>query len=259
MAAILAGLKWRSGVRAPALVKALGQQPVHLLPLSQEGINGGDDLHARTTSATAALYTQLASRLTDASIETMLIQTPLFFLTLWMAACHLMMSAATRHADPATSLVVALAGNGTEVGIRLAGEPSRWLTAQAEAPEGPRIHPSVDALAASLTGDSGVIDAAGFGAQALAFAPEPADAFAAWLPAHWRDEQARVYAGTHPAFTRMHCALDAARVAAQQIAPLAAIAMIGADGRTGLLGRGLYTAPVELFMRAVAEREPRPC
>jgi hypothetical protein len=36
-----------------------------------------------------------------------------------------------------------------------------------------------------------------------------------------------------------------------RIAPLAAIAMIGADGRAGLLGRGLYAAPVELFDAAL--------
>ncbi len=76
-----------------------------------------------------------------------------------------------------STLVVALAGNGEQVGIRLAGAPERWITAQAGAPEGPRIDPQQQAVAAPLTGDSGVIDAAGFGAQALLFAPESAHAF----------------------------------------------------------------------------------
>jgi len=31
--------------------------------------------------------------------------------------------------------------------------------------------------------------------------------------------------------------------------------MIGADGRTGLLGRGLYTAPPELFARALSMQQ----
>jgi hypothetical protein len=47
--------------------------------------------------------------------------------------------------------------------------------------------------------------------------------------------------------------LDAARVVREGIAPLAAIAMIGADGRAGLLGRGLFTAPLELFARALSD------
>ena len=37
---------------------------------------------------------------------------------------------------PAAVLVVALAGNGREVGVRLAGDPSRWVTLPAAAPRG---------------------------------------------------------------------------------------------------------------------------
>ncbi|WP_454827448.1 DUF1116 domain-containing protein [Paraburkholderia xenovorans] len=243
---IIERLKWRDEVLAPALSGALAQGPIDLFPLAQTGIDGGDDLHARTTSATAALRTLLAPRVDHVDIDGMLAQTPLFFLTLWMAACKLMLSAAST-----STLVVALAGNGERVGIRLAGSPSRWFTAEAGAPRGPRLDPQQHAIAARLTGDSGVIDAAGFGAQALAFAAEPAQAFEAYLPAGWREKQPRIHTESHPSFQRLPGVLDAARVVEEGIAPLAAIAMIGADGRTGLLGRGLYTAPCELFERAV--------
>ncbi|NPT37290.1 DUF1116 domain-containing protein [Paraburkholderia xenovorans] len=247
---IIERLKWRDEVLAPALSGALAQGPIDLFPLAQTGIDGGDDLHARTTSATAALRTLLAPRVDHVDIDGMLAQTPLFFLTLWMAACKLMLSAASASAS-ASTLVVALAGNGERVGIRLAGSPSRWFTAEAGAPRGPRLDPQQHAIAARLTGDSGVIDAAGFGAQALAFAAEPAQAFEAYLPAGWREKQPRIHTEPHPSFQRLPGVLDAARVVEEGIAPLAAIAMIGADGRTGLLGRGLYTAPCELFERAV--------
>ncbi|WP_454873471.1 DUF1116 domain-containing protein [Paraburkholderia xenovorans] len=247
---IIERLKWRDEVLAPALSGALAQGPIDLFPLAQTGIDGGDDLHARTTSATAALRTLLAPRVDHVDIDGMLAQTPLFFLTLWMAACKLMLSAASASAS-ASTLVVALAGNGKRVGIRLAGSPSRWFTAEAGAPRGPRLDPQQHAIAARLTGDSGVIDAAGFGAQALAFAAEPAQAFEAYLPAGWREKQPRIHTESHPSFQRLPGVLDAARVVEEGIAPLAAIAMIGADGHTGLLGRGLYTAPCELFERAV--------
>ncbi|HEY2024897.1 DUF1116 domain-containing protein [Paraburkholderia sp.] len=247
-------MKWRDEVLAPALDAALARGPLDLLTLAQTGLDGGDDLHARTTAATAALRGLLASRIAPASvveIDAMLAQTPLFFLTLWMAACALMLSAAPRASDASSTLVVALAGNGERVGIRLSGAPSRWITADARAPQGPRIDPRQQTDAAPLTGDSGVIDAAGFGAQALAFAPEPAQAFDAFLPAGWRERQARIHTEPHPAFMRLPGVLDAARVAREGIAPLAAIAMIGGDGRAGLLGRGLYAAPPELFARAL--------
>jgi hypothetical protein len=248
--AILHRMKWRDSILAPALDTALRGEPVDLLPLARRGLDNGDDLHARTTGASAALYEVLSARLTDASINTMLQQTPLFFLTLWMAACRLMTLAAARNADPASTLVVSLAGNGVDVGIQLAGRPSHWHIAVADAPAGAPLNPALEVAAARLTGDSGVIDAVGFGAQALTLAPEPASAFAAWLPPEWQREQAQLYAGTHPYFTDLHCGLDAARVALYRIAPLAAIAMIGADGRAGLLGRGLFAAPASLFAKA---------
>ncbi len=249
--AVLARLGWRDDVLAPALAATLARCPVDLIPLARHGVDGGDDLHARTASATAALIRHLAPRVHDEEVMAVLARTPLFFLTLWMAACHTMTAAAAHGAAPEATLVVALAGNGSEVGVRLAGRASRWFTTRADAPDGPRLDAACTVAAAPMTGDSGVIDAAGFGAQALALAPEPAAAFSAWLPPRWQESQARLYAGRHPAFADLHCGLDAARVAAGQAAPLAAIAMIGADGRTGLLGRGLFTAPAALFASAL--------
>lgn len=260
---VLARLAWRDTVLASHLAAALARiGPIDLFPLAAAGLADGDDLHARTTSATAALRAQLLPFVDEPSVAAMLADTPLFFLTLWMAACHLMMSAAANHADDddndsaASTLVVALAGNGREVGVRLAGTPSVWTTHAAAAPAGPRLDSVAAHLpVAPLTGDSGVIDAAGFGAHAFALAPEPASAFAAWLPAGWRDAQPALLAGQHPAFDgRLHCALDAAAVVRRGIEPLAAIAMIGADGHTGLIGRGVYAAPVALFEAALQAR-----
>ena len=248
---ILERMKWRDDVLAPALDQALAHGAIDLLALAKTGLDSGDDLHARTTGATAALRGLLTPRMNHAEIDSMLAQTPLFFLTPWMAACALMLAAAAHADGQASTLVVALAGNGERVGIRLAGAPSRWITVDARAPEGPRIDPQQRAAAAPLTGDSGVIDAAGFGAQALAFAPEPALAFAAYLPAGVPGRQACIHTGAHPAFSGLPGVLDAARVVHEDIAALAAIAMIAADGRTGLLGRGLYAAPPELFAQAL--------
>ncbi|TDV33911.1 uncharacterized protein DUF1116 [Paraburkholderia caballeronis] len=249
--AVLERLRWRDNVFVPLLSDVLANGPIELFPLAAAGLAGGDDLHARTTAATAAL----ADRLALPAAHSILSQSPLFFLTLWMAACHLMMDAAANDgSDPDATLVVALAGNGREVGVRLAGDPSRWVTLPAAAPRGPRIKPGSTESASPLVGDSGVIDAAGFGAQALRFAPEPADALAPWLPAGWQSAQPALLADDWPAFAGLRCALDAAAVAAHGTAPLAAIAMIDAAGRAGLLGRGLYTAPVALFLAALNRR-----
>jgi len=268
--AILPRLAWRDGPLARRLSAVLAAGPLPLLPLAAAGLAGGDDLHARTVVANAALCKRLIPALdtlpdvaADATGEAdayavaqMLRQTPLFFLTLWMAACHLMLErAADGGRDAASTLVVALAGNGQQAGIRLAGQPHRWHTAAAAAPVGPPLNASAAAATASpVIGDSGVIDVLGCGGQALTGAPEIATVLAPWLPADWRERSGILLAGRHPGLAPQGLAvgLDAARVAAG-CEPLTAIAMIDAAGERGLLGRGLYVPPATLFVQAARD------
>ncbi|WP_233167720.1 oxamate carbamoyltransferase subunit AllG family protein [Xylophilus sp. ASV27] len=239
--AILARLAWRDGPLAACLQRALAQGAVDLAPLAAAGLAGGDELHARTTAATAALQTRLP--LDDEAVAAMLAGTPLFFLTLWMAACHLVGEAAADDGrDPAATLVVALAGNGQDCGIRLAGKPAQWHTAPAQPPAGPRLDAAAARPASPMVGDSGVIDALGHGAQALAGAPEVAAALQDWLPPDWRERP-----GLHLRRSGTACALDAAAVARSGVAPMAAIAMVDAAGEAGLLGRGVFVPPMEVF------------
>ncbi|MEI2417076.1 DUF1116 domain-containing protein [Orrella sp. JC864] len=253
--AILPRLRWRDQELAPRLHEIVSAAPVDLIALARQGLAGGDDLHASTAAAQAALAALLARALrpaaqpADARIGQMLEGSPLFFLTLWMAACHLMLDAAARQAHgSACALVVALAGNGRDLGVRLAGQPRRWFVSPAPPPAGPRLDPAGMAPAAALVGDSGVIDAAGFGAQALALAPAVQQALAPWLPPDWRERPQRLLQGPHPLFADLGLRVGAD--AAAGLAPLAAIAMVAADGAGGLLGRGIAMLDDEVFRRA---------
>jgi hypothetical protein len=264
--AILPRLAWRDGVLAEQLARVLRDAPVPLLPLAAAGLAGGDDLHASTAAANRALCEVLRPRLlpddgaarhADA-VAAMLGQTPLFFLTLWMAACHLMLDAAANDgSDADASLVVALAGNGEQAGIRLAGRPAQWHTAWATAPQGPRLDPAVaTAVASPVIGDSGVIDALGCGGQALSHAPAIAQVLEPWLPPQWEQRAASLLAGHHLGLGAhgMPVALDCAAVAPGR-EPLTAIAMLDAAGERGLLGRGVYIPPAGLFASALAARD----
>lgn len=262
--AILARMAWRDGALAEVLGACLRVGPIPLWPLAEAGLRGGDDLHARTAAAQLALSACLQARLDagawagdDAErhgVSAMLAASPLFFLTLWMAACHLLLAAAAGSSAPGSTLVVGLAGNGEQVGIRLAGRPGAWFVAPAGAPSGPRLDTAASVDAAPFLGDSGVIDAMGFGGQALACAPETASALAPWLPDDWRQRPARLLTAhiQRLASLGLHAALDAAAVASSGRAPLVTVAMLDAAGVRGLLGRGLYMPPVELFTRAAA-------
>ncbi|MDB5956090.1 DUF1116 domain-containing protein [Ramlibacter sp.] len=237
----------RDELIAPAWRCLLAQHgPVPLLPLAARALQEGDDLHSRTTAATAALAAgvrQHAGALADA-----LDATPLFFLTLWMAASALILRAAEGGDLP--TLVTRAGGNGERFGIALAGAPREWICADAQPPSGTLLRPAPAGVAGAI-GDSAVIDMLGCGGLALDSAPEPLQAFAGHLPADHARLAGRLLAAWHPVLERP-VAVDARRVCAEAAAPLVALAMLGADGATGFVGRGLYRPPLELFARAVA-------
>lgn len=245
--AVVQRMSWRDGELAEALQAALAQGPVALLPLAVAGLEQGDDLHSVTSAANRALRDILEPRLDcTGTVHEMLQETPLFFLTLWMAACHLMLDTLT-DVPGAESLLVALAGNGVEAGIRLAGDASHWHTAEAHTPQGPRMTPGSE-RASPMLGDSGVIDAAGFGAQAWRHAQGVAEEMAGWLPGRPAGRPAWQI-GQHPLFERfgLGCAIAADRITHSSELPRVAIAMLDARGETGLLGRGVCQTPAQLY------------
>lgn len=246
--AILQRMAWRDEHLAPVLRCVLQHSPIELMPLAVTGLRNGDDLHSRTTFATAALVRQLSPCVEVAEVRTMLEATPLFFLTLWMAACYLMLDA-TPSDDPAqaTRLVLALAGNGIDAGVRLADAPQVWITTPAHVPQGPRMVPG-NAPASPMLGDSGVIDAAGFGAQAWFYTADVAHDMRGWLPAAI-DARPVWLTGNHPGFEAfaLGSALDATLISDAHTAPRVAIAMLDANGESGLLGRGVCFTDPALF------------
>jgi len=254
--AILQRMAWRDEHLAPVLRGVLQHGPIALFPLAIAGLGNGDDLHSRTTSATAALLDVLTPLLEVADVHAMLATTPLFFLTLWMAACYLMLDA-TPGDDPAhaTRLVLALAGNGIDAGVRLASAPQVWITTPAHVPQGPRIGPA-DVSACPMLGDSGVIDAAGFGAQAWFYTCDVAKDMRGWLPPE-PDHRPVWQVGSHPDFQTfgLGSAVDAALVSDRHPTPRVAIAMLHASGERGLLGRGVCLTDPALF-GAVAQGTP---
>jgi hypothetical protein len=250
--AILDRLKLRDGEYTQTLAAAL-TAPIELLPIAARAVTEGDDLHNRTTAATAALAEVLASRLVETTrsrdeLLKGLAATPLFFLTFWMAAAKLMLSAA-EHKAPST-LVTRMAGNGEVFGLSLAGRPDVWITMPATSPTGPRLPGANAANAASAAlgaiGDSAVIDALGFGGQALHLAPEPHGALKPFLPA-----DAYAPAMLHPAFAGVRVGLDAEAIVKGSGVPVVTLGMVEATGREGLLGRGVFLPGKALFENAM--------
>lgn len=252
---LLSRLQRRDGHVAPALLRFIQQHgPIALWPLALAGMAGGDDLHNRTSSANAALALLLRERGALDGLADDVAATPLFFLTLWMAACALVLRSA-EDSDVA-SVVTRAGGNGEQFGICLSGRPGQWITCAAEPPRGPFIAklPPETRLAGAM-GDSAVIDMLGLGGQRLGLAPEPLQLLADYLPMPADSLSARASAlllSPHPRLpAHWPLGLDATAVAASSFSPLVMLAMLAEDGWGGFVGRGIYQPPVELFERAL--------
>ena len=204
--------------------------PVDLLPVIAAGLEAGDECHARTAATTAALRERIVER--DSPAASALEGNPGFVLPVLMAAA----AAALDHHGAG---IEAIGGNGCDFGVRHRGEPA-WRRVAAAAPAGTRLAGHETASPLGAIGDSAVIDCCGLGGQALAAAP--------LLLAEWR--------GRLPSDALTRCArildpdtgiVDARRVAAGGAGPLVNLAILDAAGVTGLIGRGIYAAPAQLF------------
>ena len=196
------------------------RQPVPLCALIRRAVAAGEDCHSRTSAANSALMAALESG--DADPESNLLAglselraLAVFVLPLLMAAA----AAALRHHD---GDIVAVGGNGIEVGVRRRGKAG-WWTAPAEAPQGERFAGQSATPALPAIGDSVVIDYCGLGG--LIDAPAT---------------RARIVNPDSGI-------VDAARVAAGLGAPVFNLAILDAAGAGGLIGRGIYRPPQSLF------------
>lgn len=246
--AVLARLKQRDEFVAPALQGLLAATgPVDLWPLMAAGLARGDDLHASTSHANAAWVEELRRR-GATTLADDIAATPLFFLTLVMAACAAVLRSA--EATGAPGLVTRGGGNGERFAIAGARRPGAWVSCSATAPEGPRL-PGVPAGRAieGAIGDSAVIDLLGLGGQRLAQAPELLALFGQPLAQELQAEPAeRLLRMPHPQLPQpWPLGLDARQVVLHRQRPRVMLGMLASDGRHGLCGRGIYRPPVHLF------------
>jgi len=256
-------LDWMEATLAPVLADTLAAHGgVDLQLLSARALEMGDEVHNRNVAATSLLVRELAP--TMATLEgagevlAFLESNDHFFLNLSMAACKVAADAAAE--VPWSTVVTAMARNGTDFGIRVSGLGDRWFTTTAPVIDG-LYFPEYDAADANPDiGDSSIAETTGVGGFAMAGSPSITQ-FVGGTPADARRftrEMYEVTVGERPTYTipglgfrGTPAGIDLCRVLETGIAPVINTGIAHEDPGVGQIGAGVSRAPMACFVDAL--------
>ena len=270
---VLERLAWMSAILGPLLGAAVRHHgPVDVTTILAQMVQMGDEGHNRNRSGTLMLLRDLLPSMVTsgwssadvARAAAFIGANDHFFLNLAMPACKLALDAARD--IPGSTMVVAMARNGTDFGIQVAGTGDEWFTAPALTPQGLFLGSYGPADASPDIGDSAITETAGLGGFAMAAAP----AIARLVGGSAADALAttrRMYEITlaeHPLFQvpalefrGTPAGIDVTLVARTGILPQINTGMAGKIAGTGQVGAGLVTPPAAVFadaLRGIAVR-----
>jgi hypothetical protein len=259
---VIAKLRWMNGTMAPILAEALakcgGTGGMDLRALLAEALHMGDEGHNRNKAGSLLFLKQLAPYIGDAEVLRFLGDTALSVLNPVMAACKAMADAA--HGVEGSTIVSAMARNGTDFGIRVSGLGDRWFTAPAMVPDGLYFAGFSSADANPDIGDSTITETAGIGAFAMAAAPaivtfiggSPQDAV------HATREMYEITAAEHEHFTipvlgfrGTPVGIDLRKVVELGITPRVNTGIAHRQAGVGQVGAGLVRPPMAVFEEAL--------
>jgi hypothetical protein len=264
---VLEKLHWMNDVLAKVLADALsGSEGLDLRALLAESLHMGDEGHNRNKAGSLlflkSLSPMIARVVKDDAVEAEVLQfigdNALSVLNPVMAACKAMADAA--HGVEGSTVVTAMARNGTDFGIRVSGLGEEWYTAPAEIPDGLYFSGFSSEDANPDIGDSTITETAGIGAFAMAAAPAivtfisgtPQDALNATL------EMYEITAAEHKHFTippldfrGTPTGIDIRKVVELGITPRVNTGIAHKEPGIGQVGAGLVRPPMEIFKDAI--------
>ncbi len=265
---VLKRLSWMNAVLGPVLAEALaGGSGIDLRALIAEALHMGDEGHNRN-KAGSLLYLKLLAPLVarvvkDSSVEAEVLQfigdNALSVLNPVMAACKAMTDAA--HGVEGSTLVTAMARNGTDFGIRVSGLGERqWFTAPAEIPVGLFFSGFSQADANPDIGDSAITETAGIGGFAMATAPAivtfvggtPQDALNATLEMYEiTAAESKYFNMPSLGFRGTPTGIDIRKVVELGVAPRINTGIAHKNAGVGQVGAGLVRPPMKIFEDAL--------
>ena len=248
--------RFLNGAVAEQLDAACRDEPVDWLPIADQALLDGDDLHLRHVSANRQLHELITRRLgdqfRDSAVGAFIAEWPFFHLNFAMAAGRAALSGGT--GVPESGLVTALGGSGTEVGLQVSAFPGRWFTAPADPPRGNLRAPYTVDDCVGAYGDSALLEAVGLGAFAHRHAPEMQAFHAGFAPDDLLDLPDMLLARAHPGLARSgaFAGLSVRTVVETGTTPVIELGIVERSGEVGGLGAGIYRPPLAPFESACA-------
>ncbi len=264
---VIERLQWMQRVLGPAMAAGVAQLgSMDLRAIIVQAMQMGDELHNRNRAASALFVREIVPPLLEAGLDTTDLADVVrfingnehFFLNLGMPAAKASLDPARD--IPGSSVVVAMARNGTDFGIQVSGTGSRWFTAPAGVPDGLYLGDYGADDANPDIGDSTITETGGMGGFVMAAAPaivrfvggKAADALEATRAMY------TITVGEHPhfqipilEFRGSPVGIDVTRVLRTGTVPAVNTGIAGKVAGTGQVGAGLVTPPMAVFADAV--------
>lgn len=258
-------LRWMRDTLGPSVRAAVQKAgPIDVFDVVAQGLQMGDECHARSQACTATLVKTLATGMLEADVSREAITSVIrfmaenshFFLNFTMAAVKATMDAA--NGIPYSTLVTAISRNGVDCMVRVSGLGNRWpVVPGAKMSEALYYTGFSLADAAGDIGDSAIIETCGLGGMAIAAAPS----MAIFVGGNLSDEIAAVRElqtitiASHPKFTvpamgfeRTPLGIDLRSVVETRIVPFITTGVLHETSSTvGQIGTGVARIPIAAF------------
>jgi len=250
----------------PVLRKAIEKLGrLDLKTMISQALHMGDELHNRNRAGNSLFYRTMAPAIVETctsqedaiSLLNFINGNDHFFLNLSMPAAKACLDAARDRAY--SSIVIAMARNGTDFGVQLSGTGNRWFTGESPVPDALFFPGFTKADANPDIGDSAITETLGLGGFAIAAAP----AIAQFVGGTAQDairytlEMYTITAGENKAFQipslnfrGTPTGIDVRKVVENNITPFIDTGVAHREPGIGQVGAGVLSAPMEPFRKA---------
>lgn len=259
-------LKWMEKTMYPILKKAIESiGKIDLKNLIAQALHMGDEVHNRNRAGTSLFYRAIApsivktadNREDAAKVLDFINGNDHFFLNLSMPASKACLDAAMGIEN--SSMVVVMARNGTEFGIKLSGMGKEWFTGKAPVPDALYFPGFTKEDANPDIGDSAITETGGLGGFAIAAAPaivqfvggSASDAINYTMAMYEITVgENNIYQIPYLNFRGTPTGIDVIKVVEKSITPFIDTGVAHKNPGVGQVGAGVVSAPTEPFVKA---------